>query len=148
MCFVVYPDPSCFWASRIRILHYFVRIGILLSTSKKLEKSLFLLFCDFFLLFSYENLCKSTFKVISKKNFEKKNLFLLASCQPVTKKVVTGSGSVSQWSGSVPYQNVTDPQHCERVRTAWKELPALDRRSRSYWVEQPCSRTASVEQED
>jgi hypothetical protein len=53
-------------------------------------------------------------KVISKRNFE--NLFLLASCQPRTKKAGSGvvSGSVSQLYGSAdpePYQNVTDLQH-------------------------------------
>jgi hypothetical protein len=57
-------------------------------------------------------------KVMSKKTL-KKTYFLLASCPPRTKKAGSGSGSVSQWYGSAdpdPYQNVTDPQHCLKVR--------------------------------
>jgi hypothetical protein len=55
------------------------------------------------------------FKSNEQKNFEKTN-FLLAFCQSLTKKAVSGSesGSASQWYGSPdpdPYQNVTVIQH-------------------------------------
>jgi hypothetical protein len=50
------------------------------------------------------------------KSTKPRNLkFLLASCQPLTKKAGSGSGSVSQRYGSVDpdlYQNVMDPKHC------------------------------------
>jgi hypothetical protein len=53
----------------------------------------------------------------------KNTYFLLASCQQLTKKAESVSGSVSQWYGSADpdpdlYQNVTDPQH-------WTELCAI-----------------------
>jgi hypothetical protein len=51
-------------------------------------------------------------------NFEKKNQFLLASCQPVTKNA--GSGAVSQWCGSgsvrTNMSRIRYPQHC------WSEI--------------------------
>ncbi len=78
----------------IRIRHYSVRIRILSSTSKKCKKNLlFLLFYISFRLFIYENWCKCTKKEISK--IWKKTYFLLTSCQPLTKKAGSGSGSGS-----------------------------------------------------
>jgi hypothetical protein len=53
-------------------------------------------------------------KVIRKKTLEK-TYFLLALCQPLTRKAGSESGSVNQCYESAdldPYQNVKDPQHC------------------------------------
>jgi hypothetical protein len=55
---------KCFLASwiLIRIRIFFVRVRILPSTSKKLRKPLFLLFCDFFMNFYLCRMIKCTFK--------------------------------------------------------------------------------------
>ncbi len=99
----------CFWASRVRICPYFVRIRILPSTSKKSKTNL-----DFYflwLLFDFSSLL--TTDGISKKTLKNKLIwnFLLSA----TDEKSRGSGSVSQWYGSAdpdPNQTVTDPQHC------------------------------------
>jgi hypothetical protein len=86
-----------------------------LSSKKKVGKTWFLLFCDFFLILYLRKLIEMYLqKVISKKTLKKTN-FLQASCWLLTKK--EGSRSGSQRRGSAdpdpdPYQNVTDPQHC------------------------------------
>ncbi len=82
-------DPNLFWASPIRIRHYFVRIRVLPSTSKKVRKTLisnmlWLLF-DFFSMKIDVN--------------QPKTYFLMAFCQPLTGRKA-GSGSGSQWYGS------------------------------------------------
>ncbi len=57
--------PVCIWAFPIRIRHYFVRIWILPSTSKKtlISTILWLLFD----VFIYENWCKCTFRKYGNK---------------------------------------------------------------------------------
>ncbi len=87
------------------IRHYFVRIQIriLPSTSKKkYEKPWFIVSCDFFGLFIYENWCKCTFKKYSAKKLTvEENLFLLASCQPMTKTAGSGPVSLSQFLSEI-----------------------------------------------
>ncbi len=103
------------WASRIRIRHYFVqiRIQILPSTSKKSKKNLdFYYFCDFFLIFFLWNWCKCTFK-----KYLKKTLFLLASCQPLTKKQdpeVRNSGRRTRYRVTESYTQWRSKQHAFR----------------------------------
>ncbi len=87
--------------------HYFVRILILLSTSKKSYKNL-----DFYyFVTSVEFLSMNTnVNVTSKSNKQKdlKIFFVLTSSQPRTKKV----------SGTDPRirtKKVRDPQHCQKV---------------------------------
>jgi hypothetical protein len=51
---------------------------------------------------------------IKQNKFEKLN-FLLASCQSLTKRAGSRSGSVNRVDGSKdpdPYQNVTNSEHC------------------------------------
>ncbi len=106
----------CFWASRIRIRHYLYGSGSFHQQGKKVRKTL--IFTNLWILFDFSSL-KNKVNVPSKSNKKItliKNLFLLASCQPLTKKAGSGTGSVSQWYGSADldpnlYQNVTDPQH-------------------------------------
>ncbi len=60
---------------------------------------------------------KTDLNVLSKRNkkpFFTDINFLLVSCQPLTKKAGSESGSSSQWDGSAdtdPDQDATDPQH-------------------------------------
>ncbi len=103
------PDPksgsTCFWAS-------WIRIQILLSLSKNSKKKpWFLLFCDFFFL-SFKNDVMYLQKVICRKTFLTKLVFL-ASWRSMMK--TAGSGSISQRHLSAdpdPHKNVMDPQHC------------------------------------
>ncbi len=60
-----------------------------INKQKGCKKNLpwFLHFCNFFLIFYvWKQIFIYLQKVISKQNFEDKNYFLLASCQPLTKK--------------------------------------------------------------
>ncbi len=123
---------TCFWASWIRIrIHSseaWIRIRILLSFSKNSKKNIdFYCFVASLWLFTFEKLCKSTFKNMQKNFFY--IIFLLASWRSMMK--IKGSGTISQRHGSAdldpdPHQNVMDPQHCQRV---W-ELKRSSRPSR------------------
>ncbi len=74
----------CFWTTWIRIRHYFVRIRILPSTSKKSKKNLdFYYFVTAFWLFISES--DNWYKNVPSKLICKKT-YLLASCHPLTKK--------------------------------------------------------------
>jgi hypothetical protein len=53
-----------------------------------------------FLLYSMKTDVNVPLNSKKHKSFEKNTYFLLVSCQALTKK--TGSGSISQWYGSVP----------------------------------------------
>ncbi len=102
----------CFWTSwiHIRICNLIVRsrIRILPSTSKKIKKSLdFYCFVTSFWLFILEEWWKMNLR----KGISTKNYFLFASWRSLTKRAGSGSGSAFA-SGSVRYQNVTDPEHC------------------------------------
>jgi len=101
---------------RIRIRHYLYGSGSgstdpdpSINRQNKQEKPGFLQFCDLF--FDFLSLYTDERNKKTKNFFLKiRTYFLLAPCQPLTKK--PGSGSVSQWYGSAdPYKNVTDPQH-------------------------------------
>ncbi len=91
---IVDPDPSLFC--------------IFINKPKNKKNLVFCCFVTCFWLFSYENWCNCTFKKYWAKKLWKKNYILLASCQPLAKKVGSWSGSVSQWyessdrSGSIP----------------------------------------------
>jgi hypothetical protein len=91
-------------------LSLFVRIWILSSTRKKVRKTLISSICiTFWLLFLKTDVnAPSKSPVISKVTL-KKIFFLLASCQPLTKKPGSGSRSVS---------NVTAPRHW-RAPNSW-----------------------------
>ncbi len=99
----------CFWGSWIRILinHYlYVSGSFQVPCQQKSKKNLdFYYLSTSFWLFAFKDLCTVIVvflsMIISKKNF-KKQIFLLARCQPLMKKAE--SGSVSQWyrCGSVP----------------------------------------------
>ncbi len=101
------PDPSLF-----------VRIRILTSTSKKERKRNTLISTILCILSDFSSL-KTDVNVPSISNKQKKLLkilFVLASCQPLTKKQdLDGSVIQCHCHGSAdpdPYQNVKDPQHC------------------------------------
>jgi hypothetical protein len=48
--------------------------------------------------------------VISKKSLKRRHI-MLASCQPLTKKAGSGSGSFVSGADPDPYKNVMDPKH-------------------------------------
>ncbi len=114
----------CFWASRIWLRYYSVRIRILPSTIKKSKKKpWFLLFCDFLLTFVYENWCKCAFKSTKEKNLEIKLFFvgILSATDEksrirIRKSVVRirgpGFGSVPKCHGSTTLL----------VKRVWSEL--------------------------
>jgi hypothetical protein len=96
-----------FWASQIRIRHYLYGSGSFHQQAKKVRK---ILISTVFLTLSLKNDVNVPSKSNKQKNVDIFFYFLLASCQPLTKK----AGSGCQCYGSPdpePYQNVTDPEH-------------------------------------
>ncbi len=58
---------------------------------------------------------------VPSKSNKQKFLFFVIIKSPLTKKAGSKSGSLRQWYGFAdpdPYQNVTDPQHWQKYRTA------------------------------
>jgi hypothetical protein len=92
-----------------------VLVWILLSASKNSKTNLdSYCFVTSLWLFNLEKWCKCAFK--KQKNLEK-NSFLLGSWRSRTN--IAGSRSIGQrhWSADPdPYQNVMDPQHCNRLQ--------------------------------
>jgi hypothetical protein len=123
---VVDPDPCVLWASWIRIRHYFVRIRILPTKSRKGKKNLdFYCFVTFFFTFINEN----WLNVPSKSN--KQKTFLLASCHPLPKKAGSGCER-NRTADPDPYQNVKDPQYwliIQYYRETWPGSSLSSRRA-------------------
>ncbi len=101
----------CFWASRIRIRHYFVRILINKQKKEGKKLDLYLLFCNIFFYFLP---LKTDVRVNvpsprNKRKLWEKNLFFIGRLSATNlKSRICGSGSVSKFHGSTTLHL---PQH-------------------------------------